>query len=247
MLRYNRGMHRFYLSEEVKGDSIAIDNAEQLHHLRDVLRLRAGDGVAAFDGRGNEYDCIIAQLSRKRAVLAVKASKRAATEKVGLTIACAIPKKSGMDDIVDALTQLGVDAIIPMLTARVIVRLDERKKEARLERWREIARGAAEQSHRPGLPRVAPVTPIEDVIAGSGAFDLRLIPALTGERRHIREVVAGARPQRILVLIGPEGDFTPQEVALARDAGFIPVSLGENVLRVGTAAVAAAGYLRLAL
>jgi 16S rRNA (uracil1498-N3)-methyltransferase len=240
-------MHRFYLSAGVKGDSIAIEDAGQLHHLRDVLRLRAGDAVAAFDGRGREYDCVIAQLSKNRAVLTVRSKKQAEAAGAGLTIACAIPKKSGMDDIVDALTQLGVEAIVPMLTARVIVRLDGPKKEARLGRWREIARRAAEQSGRSGLPRVAPVTAIEDVIAGSGDFDLKLVPALSGERKHLREVAAGSKARRILVLIGPEGDFTPPEVALARDAGFIPVSLGANILRVGTAAVAVAGYLRLAL
>jgi 16S rRNA (uracil1498-N3)-methyltransferase len=240
-------MHRFYVAGEIKGDSITLAEAGQLHHLKDVLRLKVGDGVIVFDDGGYEYDCVIAEMRKNRTVLAVGERRHAAAKKASLTVACAIPKKAGMDDIVDNLTQLGVDVIIPMATERVIVRLNAAKQEARRRRWREIARSAAQQSGRPGLPLVAPVTDFASVVARAGNFDLRLIPALSGERRHIREVLAGSSPASILVLIGPEGDFTPEEIALAQDAGFIPVSLGENVLRVATAAAAVASYLRLAL
>ncbi|MDO8567142.1 MAG: RsmE family RNA methyltransferase [Dehalococcoidales bacterium] len=239
-------MNRFYLRQNITGDSITISDADQLHHIKDVLRSKAGDEVAVFDGSGVEYLCSIEKLSLREAVLAIKSKRPAGSPPVKITVACAIPKKTSMDDIIDSLTQLGVDRIIPMETERVIVKLDEAKKSARLERWRKIAQSAAEQSHRSTLPQVDPVSPFESVISGCRDFDVKLIPTLPASR-PIREIVAAAKPQSIIVLIGPEGDFTPQEVESALKAGFVPVSLGGTVLRVGTAAVAVGSYLTLAL
>jgi 16S rRNA (uracil1498-N3)-methyltransferase len=239
-------MHRFYVARGINGDKIFIFDAGQIHHLKDVLRLKVEDEVVTFDDSGNEYTCSITALSKWQAVLTIKAMKSAETKKTKITVACAIPKK-GMDEIVDNLTQLGVDAIMPVETERVIVRLDDSQKEARLRRWRMIARSAAQQSQRSSLPLIEPVKPLESVVAHSGDFDLKLIPALVGERRPVKEVLAESKPGQILVLIGPEGDFTPGEIALAKNAGFIPVSLGDSVLRVGMAAVAVVSYIRLSL
>lgn len=238
-------MHRFYIAEVINEGKVSISDTEQLHHLRDVLRLKVNDEVIVFDSTGSEYTCFITELSKKQAILTVTARKRAETKKLKITIACAIPKKAGMDEIVNNLTQLGVDSIIPMGTERVIIRLDDSKKEAKLRRWRRIAQSAAQQSQRNCLPLIMPIMDIQSVVAHSQDFDLKLIPALSGTRKHIREALIESKPSNILVLIGPEGDFTPQEVELAKSAGFIPVSLGDSVLRVGTAATAVASYIKL--
>jgi 16S rRNA (uracil1498-N3)-methyltransferase len=121
------------------------------------------------------------------------------------------------------------------------------KTESRLKRWRKIAQNAARQSQRSSIPLIEPVTRLEDVISGSHDYDLKLIPTLAGERRLIKDAIAEARPNNIIVLIGPEGDFTSEEIELAQSEGFIPVSLGDTVLRVATAAVAIASYLKFAL
>lgn len=239
-------MHRFYVAEEIGSDTVSICD-EQFHHLKDVLRLKVNDEVTVFDGGGNECVCLIRALGKKQATLTVKNKRRAQTRRFKITVACAVPKKAGLDEIIDSLTQLGVDAIIPLETERVIVKLDDSKKEARLKRWRKIVQSAAQQSQRSSLPVVAPVTSIESVVARSQDFDLKLIPTLSGERKHISEVLAASRPGNILVLIGPEGDFTPQEIEMAKNAGFIPVSLGAPVLRVGTAATAIVGYIAFSL
>lgn len=218
-----------------------------LHHLRNVLRAKAGDEVVVCDSRANEFVCTVAHLGASEALLEVKGTSPRPTPSVSLTVACALPRAGKMDDIVDSLTQVGVDAIIPVTTERVVVRLDDARRAARLERWRKIARSAAEQSQRGSIPTVEPIATLESVLGRSGDFDLRLMPVLTGGRRLLRDVLSGSLPRRILVLIGPEGDFTPGEVEMAVGAGFVPVSLGENVLRVGTAAVAVASYIRLSL
>lgn len=239
-------MHTFYLTERINGDTVSIFDTEQLHHLRDVLRLKVGDEVVIFDSGGNEYSCVIAEVDKKRVVMRIKARKAAPNRKLKLTIACSIPKQSKMDEIVDKLTQLGVDTIIPMVADRVIVKL-EGTEQVRLERWRKIARSASEQSHRNLLPFVFPVSGLKEVLAESTRYQLKLVPTLAGERKTIRQVIADFKPSSVFVLIGPEGDFTQQEIHQALEVDFIAVSLGDNVLRVETAAVAAASYIKLAL
>ncbi|OGO32577.1 MAG: hypothetical protein A2Z29_04220 [Chloroflexi bacterium RBG_16_56_11] len=244
---YNiRRMHRFH-TDKVDGDTASISDAAQLHHLRDVLRLKARDGVALFDGRGNEYEGVISRIDRQKALVKITAAVTPRLKKTKITVACAVPKGSTLDDIIDYLTQLGVDAIVPMMTARVVVRLDGGRRESRLERWRKIAASAARQSQRSEFPVIEAITDIEAVISRAAEFDLRLIPTLSGERRPLKDILAESSPENILVMIGPEGDFTPEEVEQARRAGFVPATLGDTVLRVATAAVAVAGYIRLAL
>jgi 16S rRNA (uracil1498-N3)-methyltransferase len=239
-------MNRFYIDETIDGYIVPVSDPQQLHHLRDVLRLKVGDEVVVFDAAGNEFLSTIGSLDRKQAILAVKTRQPAHPRKLKITIACAIPRKSRMDDIIDKLTQLGVDTIIPLDTERVIVKLEENKA-ARLIRWKKIARSAAEQSQRNSLPLITPVMGIEEVLVGAADFDLKLIPTLTVESQSIKDVIAGSCPANIIALIGPEGDFTAQEIGRTLESGFIPVSLGNTTLRVETAAVAAASYLRLAL
>jgi 16S rRNA (uracil1498-N3)-methyltransferase len=238
-------MPRFYV-DRVTDDTVIITDPGQLHHLKDVLRLQAGESAEVFDAEGNEYSGMISAMEKSRAVIKVTPCGAAPFNKLKLTIACAIPKGDRMDDVVDQLTQLGVERIIPMLTERVVVRLDEAKKASRLKRWGAIAQSAAEQSRRNTLPVIDPVSPFTGVITNSQKYDLKLIPNLEGERKPIKEALGGEASQNILVLIGPEGDFTPDEVGSALKAGFIPVSLGDPVLRVATAAVAVAAYIRFA-
>jgi 16S rRNA (uracil1498-N3)-methyltransferase len=237
-------MHRFRVTRVADSEVIILADAGQVHHLKDVLRLAAGDEIVAYDGGGQECVCAIAGFGEQGVILNVKSRKTIAPPKTRLAVACALPKK-GMDDIIDKLTQLGVDLIIPMRSARVVVRLSETAAVNRLERWRRLAASAAGQSQRSTLPELRPLTSVGDVISLAGPYDLRLIPTLSGEIKTIGEAVGARHPQNVLVLIGPEGDFTDQEVQAAGAAGFIPVSLGPRVLRVDTAAIAVAAYLKL--
>lgn len=239
-------MHSFYLPGKLTGNTASISDAGQLHHLRDVLRLKVGNEVSVFDGEGNEYHCTIAEQNKKQAVLHIEACKAPPTHQPKLTIACAIPKQSRMDDIIDKLTQLGADSIIPLTAERVIIKL-KKDGEARLERWRRIALSASEQSHRNALPLISSVKGLKEVLDEAKGYQLKLVPTMTGERKTIGKVLSVSSPASIFVLIGPEGDFTPEEIQETLDADFIPVSLGNSVLRVDTAAIAVVSYIRLAL
>jgi 16S rRNA (uracil1498-N3)-methyltransferase len=238
-------MHRFYI-EEVYGDEVVMAG-DQLHHLRDVLRLKIGDEVIIFDSQGKEYTGLVTGLDKRQASLKLIPIESHPADKTRLTVACAVPRGKVMDDIVDYLTQLGVDNIIPVLTERVVVRLDEKTRETRRERWEKIALSAARQSRRNNIPRIEPVTKFEKVVSLACNYELKLIPTLAGDTRHLKDTLSSIRPKSIFVLIGPEGDFTREEVQLALDNDFISISLGGTVLRVATAAIAVTGYIKLAL
>ena len=241
-------MNRFFVDKVGSKDKyIILNDSEQLHHLRDVLRIKPPELVEVFDGNGHEYLTVVVEIGLTEAKLEVKEKRAPKDSGISLTVACAIPKKVKMDDIIAKLTQLGVECIIPLETERVIVRLDKQKKVERFERWEKIALSAAKQSHGSRLAQIKPISSLEDALSETNEFDLKLIPTLEGKRKSLKEAFDQGREKikKIMVLIGPEGDFTPQEIALAEKAGFLPVSLGERVLRVDTAAIAVASFIKL--
>jgi 16S rRNA (uracil1498-N3)-methyltransferase len=238
-------MNRFYCSSaDVSIDTIIIRDKEQVHHIKDVIRLREGERALVFDDRANEFDCIIGKITLTQVVFAInKKISAGLSSRTMITIACAIPKHSKIDDIIDTLTQLGVDRIIPIMTERVIVRLDEDKKSTKRDRWQKIALSASKQSQRNTVPVVDEITQVKHLISNAQGYDLKLIPTLPGERASLKDTLNALRPKSVLVLIGPEGDFTPEEVAFAQKAGFIPVSFGDLVFRVETACLYIASVL----
>jgi 16S rRNA (uracil1498-N3)-methyltransferase len=240
-------MHKLYVSaENILNDQITVSEVSVVHHFKDVLRLKLKEKVMAVDNRMVEYFCLVQALLPDKIILEIK-EKRMVSEKdkIKLTVACAIPKKAKMDEIIDKLTQLGVDKIIPLETERVIIKLDAAKKVDRLKCWEKISQSASEQSKRNSLPQVKQVQSIADVLKDSIDYDLKLIPTLDGERKSLKEVFEKNNPRNILVFIGPEGDFTSEEINLAVKSGCIPVTLGDLVLRVDTAAVAVASFISL--
>jgi 16S rRNA (uracil1498-N3)-methyltransferase len=239
-------MHRFYSSsEDISDDKITISDIKQIHHMKDVLRIKINAKVIVFDNKGNAYLCGIKELSKNQAILEIKDKISKKTKnRIKITVACAIPKKSKMDDIIDKLTQLGVERIIPLKTKRVVVELDRKKESLRLNRWQKISQTASVQSRRNIIPIIEPIKDLNGLLSEANDFDLKLIPTLVGEQKSLNEVIK-AKPKDVLILIGPEGDFTPEEVDLAKKSGCIPVSLGDLVLRVETAAIAIVSFIRL--
>lgn len=238
-------MHRFHCSSEnVLGKNIIISDGDQAHHIRDVLRLKAGDKIEAFDENGNIYRCSIKCFEKNRAILDIEENKLPmANNRLKVTIACAIPKNCKMEDIIDKLTQLGVDRIVPLLTERVIVKMHKDREKTKLHRWRKIAQFAAEQSKRSDVPTIDSPKRIEKVLLESHLYGLKLIPTLYGRRFTLKDILERSQADKIIILIGPEGDFTDSEVALAKKSGFIPVTLGKTVLRVETAALSIMSFI----
>ena len=237
-------MHRFYIPPNSwNPDALALDEAES-HHALNVLRLQPGEKVVVFNGQGSEATATVAPESTKRAVRLL-AIHRAKTPPLPcrITLAQAIPKGKNMDLIVQKATELGAAEIAPLLSERTVSKVEDGESAAAKQaKWQATVVEAAKQCGQNWLPTVAaPQTPRE-FFAGRGAraFDLMLIASLQPDSRHLRaylEEHGSPRPASALILVGPEGDFTPAEIGLAKSAGCRPITLGPIVLRTETAAI----------
>lgn len=237
---------RFYVRpEDVKGDEIRVSSKEA-HHIIDVMRLIPGDGIVAFDGTGKEYIGKI--LSASKCGLNIKIEKvNSIKEKknVHITLAQSLPKKAKMDFIVEKAAELGVDEIIPLATERTIVRLSEEKELQKSQHWQNIAISASKQCARLDIPKIRAILKFNEVLKEIKNYDLVMMACLNEDTKPLKEVISNFKGKRILVMVGPEGDFSPEETNAARSLGIRLVSLGRLVLRVDTAAIfilSALGY-----
>jgi 16S rRNA (uracil1498-N3)-methyltransferase len=235
---------RFYVPKEsVRGKEIVI-GGEEAHHIVDVMRLKPSDGIVAFDGTGREYAGVIRSVSRKSVVIdIVRTIAPAAKPGVKITLIQAIPKKAKMDYIVEKATELGVSAVVPVFTQRTVPDWSEDKRASCVRRWGKIATEASKQSSRAEIPGVAAIMDFSASVEDAGASDLALIATLAEGTVGLRDAIAGFKGRTITLAIGPEGDFTPEEVREAVAAGFKPVSLGARVLKSDTAGLAALAIL----
>ncbi|MCG8430121.1 MAG: 16S rRNA (uracil(1498)-N(3))-methyltransferase, partial [Candidatus Omnitrophica bacterium] len=159
-------MYRFFSpSASVSSSLITVRDPAQVHHIRNTLRLGKGAGVLVFDEKERTYEAVIEECARGAVTLKIMKRKRQRVPgRPRLTIACALPKQAKMDDIVDKLTQLGVDRIIPLKTQRVIVKWSREKERLRRERWQKIALEACQQSQRESIPSIDEVTVLDSLI-----------------------------------------------------------------------------------
>jgi 16S rRNA (uracil1498-N3)-methyltransferase len=216
-------------------------DTEQSHHCAQVMRQAVGDLFTVFDGNGVEAKARITEIAGdlvKFQVLA-KASSPRATHPVWL--AQALTKPKSMDLIFQKATELGVTELAPLQSDHSIAQIVEEKAEAKVEKWRKLTIEAAKQCGQNWLPVVHPPVPVKDFVIGVPRGAVKLIASLQNEAKPLkvalREQLQGLKGGLpIVVMIGPEGDFTPAEIGQARSAGFIPVSLGKIILRAETAA-----------
>jgi 16S rRNA (uracil1498-N3)-methyltransferase len=235
-----RRMKRFYVQPgQINAGRIAITDS-QAHHLKDVLRLKKQDRIAVFDGKGMEYTARIKRLSDKEIIADIVSSRftLAKDAPYKVILAQAVSKNTKIDFVVQKATELGVDAIIPMATGRSIVKLNRRNASSRIKRWQRIAEEASRQCGRTTVPVIRDSLDVKYAIAATAGCELKLFFCIdkdTTDLRHILSFCGSSLPTDIAVFIGPEGDFTPAEIILAKDSGFKLASLGERVLRTETA------------
>jgi 16S rRNA (uracil1498-N3)-methyltransferase len=236
--------NRFFVPISSFAGEVVRLSREQAHQVRQVLRLGPGDTVVVLDDQGTEYDVTLTAVGPKEAVGRVM-SKRDATGEpaVQLTLFQSLLIREKFEWVLQKATEIGVVQIVPVLTARGLVRTKQ-IEENKLDRWHRIVTEAAEQSHRGRIPRIEPVVPFADVFSRFVGFD-RFLVAAPSETVSLHEALRGMeRPEPVIaLLIGPEGGFTEEEVALARDKGAISVGLGPRILRTETAAVVACALI----
>ena len=244
-------MHRFLcIHLNPNAPTVEINDRWEIHHLKDVLRLKVHDKVVLFDGKGSEIDGTIISLNHQGVRVRVENLQTSVKRKTSIAIACAIPKKAKFETIIEKCTELGIDEIIPLQTHRTEIKLDIDKKEKKLRRYQTVAASAAKQCQRKFLPVIYSITDFDDAIETFINHEtLPLISCLTGLRQNLCDIIKKLDnpPKRILFFIGPEGDFTADEIRRAIDAGCKAVSLGPNVLKVDTAAIAVTALTQLFL
>ncbi len=218
--------HRFLVAA-IDGPEVHF-SPEQARQLERVLRLRAGDRVRVFDGvTPCDYEIELVELDRGRVV---GECQQAPEPRTRLAAYPALLQRDKFEPVLQKLTEIGVAAIAPVITARGLVR--DAPDAHRLERWRSILREATEQCGRGRVPDLQQALRFPDAVSSASGC---LILAYEGERdTTLRSALAG-RPLAVSLFVGPEGGFTPDEIATARAAGARAITLGPRVLRTDTA------------
>jgi 16S rRNA (uracil1498-N3)-methyltransferase len=207
-----------------------------------VLRLQPGHDLTLFDGRGGEWSAVVTRMGRSDVAVRVGEHHAVSRELVpAVTLALGMPANERMDTLVEKATELGVATLQPLVCERSVLRLSGEREQRRRAHWQGIAVAASEQCGRTRVPAIEPVRTLPQWLAALGA------------PRHARwllsfddasPIAAQATPgDGVLVLSGPEGGLSPAEEAAARSAGFVPIGLGERVLRADTAPLAVLAHL----
>lgn len=216
---------------------------EDEKHIKTVLRARVGEELTLCDGEGMDYQCRITSMERG-VLLDILSKEICETEpKTKITLYQGLPKADKMELIIQKCVELGVDRIVAVSTERAIVKLDK-KESKKLERWQKIAEAAAKQSGRGKIPQIGQqVLKFKEAVAEAKELDGAIIPYEKEQETGIRQFVQGFQGESIGVFIGPEGGFAEEEIALARENGITPITLGKRILRTETAGMTTAAIL----
>lgn len=238
----------------VNSDSIDLQNetihirGDDVKHIAGVLRASPGDPLEVCDGAGADYDVVITQIDRKVIITKITGSRRNLTEPpVSVTLFQGVPKADRMDYIIQKCIEIGVKRIVPVMTARTVVKIgNDRDASQKIARWRRIGAEAAKQCNRGIIPAIEEPVRFDGALKMAEGSRLKLLPYEEERGFTLRRRLEDFRntwrrgdelPQNggIAVFIGPEGGFDAGEVLKAQQSGFKPVTLGPRILRTETA------------
>lgn len=232
-------MYHFYVENGAIEEMQIHITGNDVNHIKNVLRMKTGEEVIISDGQSREFRCKIADMSANEILFSIESTWETEAELgTRLYLFQGLPKKDKMELIVQKAVELGVCEIIPVMTRRTIVKLeDEKKEKKKLERWQAIAEVAAKQSGRGMIPRISEVISFKEAVKKAGGMDCSIIPFEHAKGMDsARDLVKSMKgKEEVGILIGPEGGFDDAEVELAINAGITPISLGRRILRTETA------------
>lgn len=230
-------LSRFHLPAEAWQPQQLMLSGDEAAHCSRVMRKQVGDAMEIFDGEGRVATVRITGITKSTVIAQVEALRQHEARAVEIHLLPAMIKAEPFEWLLEKATELGVARMQPVITSRTIVHLGGEHLEKKLSKWRRHMIEAAKQCHTPWVPTLEKPLSLSAVLADLPAEGVRLIPALSEHSRRLHEVCFKGK-NSVSILIGPEGDFTPDEEALAQEHGFLPVTLGSLVLRAETAAIA---------
>ena len=235
-------MRHFFIEPSPGLNSLVAIRQPEAHHIKNVLRLKPGDRIRLFDGAGFEYEAVIRKMSATKVDVEIL-SKVRATLRSGpkIMVAQAFLKEKKMDDLVRKLCELGVAKWIPFFSRRSIPRPNASRLAGRRRRWQRIAAEALKQCRRVDLPEITEALSFEAVLDVGKTCDLNIV-FWENESSPINSGIgSNEKPpiNKILLMLGPEGGFTHQEIQMAEHSGFVVAGLGPRILRAETATLAA--------
>jgi 16S rRNA (uracil1498-N3)-methyltransferase len=237
-----RAPRLFHPGPLAEGAEVALDPVAAAHAVR-VLRLAPGAPLVLFDGGGGEYQATLVAATRRGAAARIGAHRaREAESPLEVTLAQGLARGERMDLVIQKAVELGVTALVPVATARSVVKLDAERGGQRAAHWAGVVRAACEQCGRNRLPAVDPPCSLDALLARPPAAGERRLVLDPEAPRRLRELPRPTGP--VLLLVGPEGGLDGEEIGRAAAHGFERLSLGPRVLRTETAGLAALAALQ---
>lgn len=235
-------MNRFFVDDPgAFSDRSVVITGEDVNHVKNVLRLKENDELIVSDGRGRDYHCRISGITNEEVVADIcdicDNFSELSTE---ITLFQGFPKGDKMELIIQKTVELGATRIVPVMTKRTVVKLDDKKAKKKTERYNMIAESAAKQSGRGMIPEVTMPVSFAEAVSMAEKLDMNIIPYEEAEGvEYSRNIIKNIKGKKSLgIFIGPEGGFAREEVEKALDAGVSAITLGHRILRTETAGMA---------
>lgn len=235
-------MNRFFVDDPgAFSDRSVVITGEDVNHVKNVLRLKENDELIVSDGRGRDYHCRISGITNEEVVADIRDICDNFSElSTEITLFQGFPKGDKMELIIQKTVELGVTRIVPVMTKRTVVKLDDKKAKKKTERYNMIAESAAKQSGRGMIPEVTMPVSFAEAVSMAEKLDMNIIPYEEAEGvEYSRNIIKSIKGKKSLgIFIGPEGGFAREEVEKALDAGASAITLGHRILRTETAGMA---------
>lgn len=244
-------MYRFFTAKENINvdEKKAFITGEDVNHIKNVLRIREHEEISVMvPGEDREYRCEVSGFSEDTAEFTILFIKESNVElPCEIVLYQALPKADKMELVITKAVELGATRIVPVETSRCVVKLDGARASKKTARWNLISEAAAKQSKRAIIPEVSDVMTMKEAINDCAGFDSKLIPYELADPETMdetRRIIGSIKPgMKVAVFIGPEGGFTDEEIELAQNFGFSPITLGKRILRTETAGLVVLSWL----
>ncbi|WP_202711162.1 16S rRNA (uracil(1498)-N(3))-methyltransferase [Sporosalibacterium faouarense] len=229
-------MHRFFIDSDNVHESQVVITGDDVKHIKNVLRLNVGDKIMVCDGESNDYLIEIENIESNQVIGKIINKERSKGEPpIDVVLYQGLPKSTKMDLIIQKATELGVKRIVPVITERTVVKIDNPKKEnKKLERWNRIALEASKQCKRGQIPNVEGVINFKEMVEEIKE-DFVIVPYENEIKIGTKEILSKFNDKTISIVIGPEGGFEEEEIEKLKEIGANIITLGPRILRTETA------------